>query len=375
MFVASAFLLFACKPSLPTDTTGETTDNANTEEVIKIGYVGPLTGDAASIGQDMKSAIEIFLETKNNTLNGKKVEIIYEDGQCNGQFASNAINKLISSDKVKFVLGGLCSSETLAMAPITEQNGVLLFTSGSSNPTIKDAGDLVFRNWPSDSLAAAQTVEDIKASGYKNFAIISENTDFAQGFRKDALVNAQTSEIEVVVDETFNPATTDFKTILAKVKENNAQVLIVNGQTPLTDGIIVKQAAELGIDLPSYASNAVNGKEFFDQAKDATEGLMFYDVALNETDLKVQAYLAKAKEKNLNNYAYAATQYDAIELLYNAISSVGYDPIAVKDWLYGLAAEDQYSGLAGTYSFDANGESTITLFKKVVKNGEFVSAE
>src|SRR3990172_2075946 len=321
--------------------------------------------------------MEMFLATKNSMLNGRKLEVRYEDGICNGQNAVREINKLVTSDKVQVVLGGLCSGETLAMAPTANQNKVVLFSSGSSSPAIKDAGDYVFRNWPSDEVAAKQTIEDIKENYLSetaptSFAIISENSDFAQGFKKDALKFATEMGILVAVDETFNPGTTDFKTILGKVKSSDAKALIVNAQTPAGDGLIVKQAAELGIKLPTYASNAVNGTEFFEQGKSATEEVMFYDVALDEERPIVKSFMDEAKAKSINNLTYSATKYDAINIVYNAIVAVGNDGEKIKQYLYNMPL---FEGVAGTYKFDSDGEVNIALVKKVVKDGKFVIAK
>ena len=364
------FLITACTQT--TDKTNDIDDTTDQEDVIKIGFVGPLTGDIASIGNDMKQAIEMFFETKGNMIGDQKVELIPEDGVCNGQNAANAINKLVSTDKVKLVFGGACSGETLAMAPIAEKNKVLMITSASTNPGIRDAGDYVFRNFPADDVAAKQTIEDIQKGGYTNFAILTENTDFAIGFQEHALQAAEELNLEVVIDEVFNPQTTDFKTVLGKVKDNSAEVLIANTQTPAGAGLVVKQATELGLSVPIYSNNAVNGTEFFDLGGSATEGVAFYDVGLDETDPRVQKFLETAEREDINNFAFAASSYDAATILYNAIEEVGYDSDSIKKWLYDMP---DFDGLIGTYKFDEDGDVSFPLVKKVAKDGEFVVSE
>ena len=342
------------------------------EDVIKIGYTGPLTGDSASFGEDEKSAIELFLETKGYMADDKKIEVIYEDTQCSGQVATNAVTKLIEVDKVKFILGDFCSGATLSIAPIAERNQVLQITSGSSNPTIKDAGDYIFRNWPSDAIAGKQTVEDMVAEGYTKIAMITENTDFAQGFRGAMVETAENMNIEFVIDEAFNPDTTDFKTVITKIAGSDADVFMSNVQDPAIHGLIFKQAQELGLELPKYANNSVNGKEFFDQAKDATEGVAFFDVALDESRPLTKDFIERATAKGINNFTFAATKYDATQLVYEGIEQFGNDPNKVKQWLYDLP---EFEGVAGTYSFDEYGEVNLPLVKKVATDGEFVVAE
>ncbi|HEV7424564.1 MAG TPA: ABC transporter substrate-binding protein, partial [Candidatus Paceibacterota bacterium] len=89
---------------------------------IKIGFVGPLTGDLANMGANAQAAVGIALDEINNAggVLGKKLEVVYEDDVCTGAGGANAVSKLINTDKVVAVLGGVCSGATLGEAPITE---------------------------------------------------------------------------------------------------------------------------------------------------------------------------------------------------------------------------------------------------------------
>ncbi len=71
------------------------------KEIIKVGVLLPLTGDAASYGTNSKNGIEIALQEINQE--GNKIELIYEDGKCVGKDSVNAIQKLISVDQVQMV--------------------------------------------------------------------------------------------------------------------------------------------------------------------------------------------------------------------------------------------------------------------------------
>ena len=114
-------------------------DIINKEETIKIWFVWPLTWDAASYWTQDKEVIEFFLE-KNPKFGWKKVEIIYEDWQCNGQMATSAAQKLISSNKVQIILWWICSWETLAIAPLANKNKLLMHEIMylETHPVMKD---------------------------------------------------------------------------------------------------------------------------------------------------------------------------------------------------------------------------------------------
>jgi branched-chain amino acid transport system substrate-binding protein len=122
-------------------------------DTVKIGFIGPLSGEAASYGESMRQGVELAVEQINSKggIGGKKIEMIYEDGKCAGKDAASAAQKLVSVDQVKFIVGAGCSGETIAAAPIVEPAKVLTLSPVSSNATISTMGDYIFRNHPSDN--------------------------------------------------------------------------------------------------------------------------------------------------------------------------------------------------------------------------------
>ncbi|GKT37072.1 Leu/Ile/Val-binding protein like protein, partial [Aduncisulcus paluster] len=92
--------------------------NQSKDDVIKIGAILPLTGDAAAWGIPPKNAALLAVEQINadGGINGKKLELIVEDGGCDPKMGVSAINKLLSVDKPIAVVGAVCSAVTLAIA-------------------------------------------------------------------------------------------------------------------------------------------------------------------------------------------------------------------------------------------------------------------
>ncbi len=95
---------------------------------IRIGAVLPLTGEGAFWGEHGRNGIQLAGEEINASggVFGRKLELLIEDGRCNGAAASTAIQKLINVDRVSLIVGEVCSSATLAMAPIAERSKTLL---------------------------------------------------------------------------------------------------------------------------------------------------------------------------------------------------------------------------------------------------------
>lgn len=157
-----------------------------TGEAIKIGAILPLTGDGAAYGVPLQKVAQIAIDkvNKEGGIDGKKLEFIWEDGKCNGKDAASAVQKLINVDKVKIIYGGFCSSETLGIAPIAEQAHVVVLSPGSSSPDITNAGDYIFRNYPSDSSQGAILAEVAKGLGLKKIGMLTEQQDYTVGIQK-----------------------------------------------------------------------------------------------------------------------------------------------------------------------------------------------
>ncbi|MDP3975942.1 MAG: ABC transporter substrate-binding protein [bacterium] len=320
-------------------------------DVIKIGYIGPMTGDAGSYGHDTKKGIDLYFQ-EHPTIQGKKVELIYEDAICNSQSAASAATKLVNIDQVKVIIGGQCSSETLGAAPVTEQHKVILISPVSSSPEVRDAGDYVFRMYPSDAIVGQTLAEE--ALKYERIAIITESTDYAEAYHDSVLhYLVQAQEVTPVVDEIVQPNTADFKTILQKVQNAKADVLLSIMQTPVKSGILVKQAAELGITAQIYGTDTLAGDDFEQHAKNAAKGVKMVIVAEDDSRAEVKEF-----KKVFGNFQapviFSLKSYDAAHVLADAIEAVGYDSDAIKQWLYDMPGRE---GLGGPIEFDEYGEN------------------
>ncbi|HLC32771.1 MAG TPA: ABC transporter substrate-binding protein [Candidatus Nanoarchaeia archaeon] len=358
LFVIALLFLLAC--------TSTSTDK------IKIGFVGALTGDGATYGADDRAGVLLALDDINaqGGINGKPLEVVFEDGKCNGKDASTALQKLLETDNVKIILGGTCSSETLAMAPITESKKVILFTAIASSPKIVDAGDFVFRNVINDNLAGKHLAE-LVALKNKRIAIISENTDYAQGLRGTFTKRAQELGIEIIADEVFEPGSTDFRTQLAKIKETSPDAIFIDPQSDTTSGILLKQVHELSSAQLYLAW--FGGSKLVEQAGVAAENLIWNDlpqVSADNTRAQTVLQAHNAKFGTEPSFpVWMLLSYDRTRLIAEALKKCGEDTTCTRDFLYSV----NFEGVAGKATFDKNGEvEGFSMQGYVRKNGQVI---
>ncbi|MBT4697263.1 ABC transporter substrate-binding protein, partial [Candidatus Woesearchaeota archaeon] len=225
------------------------------QKPIKIGYIGPLTGDAASLAVSSVRSIMMVEKEINSQggINGRELQVIYEDGKCNGKDASLAAQKLININKVGFLIVG-CSPEVLSIAPITEAAKVVMISPMATNPKIKEAGDYTFRVVPSDAGQGKIGAKLMLAADLSNVAVIYPNMDWGVGL-KDVFVEEFEKSGKVVAAETFEMETKDVKTQLLKIKETKPDGIYMLAFAKQA-GIILQQMNEIGLDIPVYAADA-----------------------------------------------------------------------------------------------------------------------
>lgn len=344
------------------------------EGPIKIGFIGPLSGDGAPYGEPSRNGamVAVYAINAAGGINGQQVELIVEDGKCNGKDALNAAQKLVNVDKVQFIVGGACSGETLGFTSFAEQNKILVFSYGSSSPDITKSGDYIFRNAPSDALGGAELAKLVIAKGATKIAVVSENTDFAKGV--ESILKQNLSSDQIVSTESFNTGNSDFRTIALKVKSSNADAVVLNVQSGASGARLAKQLREAGV-TGQFFTFFVSGDDFV-KSGEAVENTYVLDVpSLSKnkmTDEFVAAY--ESKYGKIPSYiVFGGGAYDAVSVIAEGVKKYGYSATKVKDFLYTVKDRET---LIGKYSIDSNGDSVgIGYTVKQIKGQKLVDVE
>ncbi len=345
-----------------------TTPNVDTDGPIKIGAIGALSGDAADYGELVQkvSTVRVAEINAEGGINGRMIKMIWEDGKCNAADASRAAQKLVNVDKVSVILGGTCSGETLGAAPITEKKKVVLLSAISSSPEVTDAGDFVFRTYPSDSSQGKVLAEYANEKGLKKIGVLTEQTDYSvaltEVFRENFLGE--------LIEETFLPTEADLRTRITKLKNSDLDAVFLNTNSANKISILLKQMIEQNWKIPIIGNEMILSdnkviaeyKDFL-KATDAI-GANF----ITEADMEVFQDFVSRFEAVYNEppkfFNYAATTLDAVDILVDVLRDVDdpTDTIAIRDALYAI---QNHKGFSGTIAFDKNGDvkGVHTLFK------------
>lgn len=344
-----------------------TNTNKNDTGPIKIGFISPLSGEVATYGDPVKNGVEIAVEEINakGGIKGRPLEVIYEDGKCSNKDATSAAQKLINIDKVKVIIGMICSGELLSAAPIAESAKVILIGQGSS-PDVTNAGDYIFRTFPNDELVGTVLVEQMTKNNIKTVALLSGSNAYTTGLKTNFESKIKGTQISIVANESYTDSTKDFRSLLQKIKAAKPDAIFINTQTGADGARAAQQARDLGITSPFYAV-FFTGPEFTSAGKAVEDTYIVDNAAIDPNNADATAFTAKYKAKYGSESAYpfvSANAYDQVYLLADIFGKVGSeDTDKIKNALYETTA---FKGLSGTFGFDKNGD-VIGISMRIMK--------
>lgn len=372
LHLCCVFVLIALLVALPACGEKETTTKRKEKEIIKVGFLAPLTGGLASIAEPSLDAAMLAVEEINskNLIPGKRLQLIVEDDACNPTQSLSAVQKLITRDAVSAIIGPICSPSVLADAPIVEQQKIVYMTSIATNPSIRDAGDYVFRNVPSDANQGVEGARLVKDLGARNVGLIYINNDWGVGMKDVFLAEAEHLDLQVTA-ETYEPSASDFRAQLTKIKAANPDAVYMLA-FPAETGLILKQLRELGFTKRVVGADGSKDDSVIAVAGNAAEGLIVTLPGVPESPA-LERFAAAYKARYSKEYsAYTPETYDVTYIIAKACAATDCSSSAMKDYLYSMGS---YQGASGTYEFDRNGEVEKAYDFFEVRNGAWIPYE
>jgi branched-chain amino acid transport system substrate-binding protein len=332
--------------------------------------IAPISGPAAVYGQDATTLYQYEVDQFNKTHKNVQIQLIVEDGKCNGKDATSAAQKLISVDGVQAIWGGMCSSETIAAGKLAQTNKVLLIAPVSSASEISQIGDYVFRFF-NDANVAQSLGEQIKKN-FSNIALVAENTDYARGLYN----NFKTQYTgNIAVDITFNSDEKDFNMIANKIKNVKPDGIVVVGQDDVIESAFLKGLKSVGV-LESFKDKIwsiyfCSSQSFIKLAGPLANSMQCIDTpSLDQMPAKAKAYFTtyNATHEVKAFPAWIAMQKETADMTFSAIEAGNYDGTSMKNYLEAINTSHPRDGYMGKVYFDANGDlvGIQTIIDKIV---------
>ena len=326
---------------------------------VRVGAVISETGAVASYGAKVRNGLELALDEVNGAgglAHGRKLTLLFRDDATNPDRGREVTHELIEDEGLELIIGAVSSRVTLAIAPLCESRHVLLLSPTSSAPEITDAGDYVYRNYPSDIREGTSMARFAKDLGLDRVVIISMSDEFGAGLR-DVFTQQYEGRARQVVGafEFREDDAGRFGEIAAETAKLAPEGVYVvayeNALAAMLPLLVDSDRYPVIMTTSAVTANTVR------MAGDAAENLVYpqswFDVDSRDPAVAefVSAYRARySEEPDL----YAAHGYDALKILVRAIDAQGgASSDAVRR---GLNAIEDHDGAAGKTTFDRNGD-------------------
>ncbi len=330
-------------------------------DTVKIGFVGPMTGDYANYGKLMSQAVRLAAEERNAAggVAGMQVEVVVEDSEGNIEKGQAAIEKLASVDRVNGLVGAVFSSVSIAIAPRAQAEQIVMISPSSTHADLPGMGSYIFRTVPSDALQAdVAGAYFAKELGIKRMAVLYVKNDYSQGLYEGVAKSFEANGGEIVAVETALQGDKDFKTQLTKIKGANPDAIYIPNYVAEMAQIL-EQAASLGITAQFLSADGFTNPEIFDLAGEYTNGVIYTGPVEAEVTEGSSGFVANYAAKwGVEPDSFSKNAYDGANIIMDAIEKVykekgKIDPAAVRDV---VAATSGYEGVSGEISFASNGD-------------------
>jgi branched-chain amino acid transport system substrate-binding protein len=329
-------------------------------KVIKIGVLGPLSGDFAFGGEYQLNGAQLKAEELNAEAGDIRIEIISEDDAGKPDQSLAGAKKLITRDKIHALLGAWQSTCTLAIVPITAREGVPQFTTSVAGPITAQGSKWIFRvNAPTATLNR-QTIEYVvKKMGLKKVAIFNSNEEVGKSVAVTSQAVLKELGLNPATKEEWNRGDKDFTGQLGRIQASGAEAVIF--ATGFTDmSIIPRQVRQLGMKIQLIGGDTIPGNpKFVDLAGTDIDGLIFSTPFVPvEDDPRIGPFVSRFKKRfSRLPDSWAGQFYDAVGMIHAAVKASGVvDRKQICDYVHGLKKGAGYNGIPGELYFDEKGE-------------------
>src|SRR5712692_476957 len=334
---------------------------------IKIGHVGPLTGQIAHLGKDNENGARLAIEEANAAkirIDGKEVKfvLVAEDDQADPKVGTTVAQKMVDA-KVAGVVGHLNSGTSIPASPIYNQAGIPVISGSATNPKLTEQG---FKNQfrvvgRDDQQGPAIASYLATAKKPKLVAVIDDATAYGEGIANEVEKTLKAANVKVLPREKGTDKTTDWKAVLTKLRGRSPDAVFYGGMDA-TGGPLLKQGRELGIKAVFSFGDGACTDEMSKLAGPAAEGLLCSQAGIPAQAADRKFLDAYKRKFNVDPILYAPFTYDGANLLIEAMKKAdSADPAKYLPELAKLS----YMGATGRIEFDPKGDrkdAEMTIF-------------
>lgn len=384
--LAMLFSLAACasKDDTTTDTSSDTSDTADTtdttsdgEKTVRLGLIGPMTGDNANYGTSTRDGAQIAVDEINEAggVNGYTFVLDTQDSQGDPDSAVSAYGKLMDSG-MNVSLGCVLSGEAQSVITAAVEDGILIVTPTSSAVACIEGNPNAFRVCFNDAAQGTVSADYIADNnlGTKIAVFYQSDIDYSAGLYETFQAEAANRGLEIVEEQTFTAGSnTDFSTQINAIRDSGCDVVFLPIYAAEASTFLTQAQGKLD-DVLYFGVDGLDGIQTKVSDTSLIEGLMMLTpFAADAQDEATQSFVEKYLpiHDNIAPDQFAADGYDAVYIVKAAMEQCGKTPedADFNEAMVAAMYEITVEGLTGTMTWDENNEPNKPAKAMVFEDG------
>jgi len=345
---------------------------------IKIGLAAPMTGPNAVVGEGAERGVRLAIEDLGGAIGDRKLQLSVVDDKCTPGDAVPAIRRLVDQEEVDAIIGPMCSGSALAALPIIQEGGVPQLSVTASNPDIYDQMGVGRNDWAFrlnlDDKIIAKSMTSFISKNTKKLFIVGLNNDFGRGAAAAYKAEVGNFGVQLVGTEFYDDGTTDFRSILTKIKQAGADgvmaIMVEQDSVPF-----LRQMKEVGLNLRVYSRGGVVTPLFVQMAgNDRTLGDGVVDASYWAAgmDPEGEAHYQARWNSPANTHrmlAYYGMKLVLADAIKRALAAGDLTRASIRD---ALKTTKLPGTPLGDISFDDHHQAYPLMLVSTIKDGKFV---
>jgi len=326
---------------------------------IKIASVGPMTGQYAAFGEQLRRGAEMAVKDINAAggVNGQQLVLQIGDDACDPKQATAVANKMVS-DHVVFVAGHYCSGSSIPASSIYHEGKILQITPASTNVKLTDdafasGNTTVFRTCGRDDVQGATVGAYIlKYHKGARIAVLQDKSPYGKGVADETIKALRKGGMKEAMYEAYNDTDKDFTALINKMKQAKIDMIVLGGYHTAA-AMLVKQSREQGFGAQLVGFDALQDPEFAKLGGAATNGVLMSFPPKAEDFPQNAELVKKFKDSGYEPTGYTLFTYAAVKVWADAATKAkSTDAAAVAAAL----RQGTYQSAVGPLAYDQKGD-------------------
>lgn len=339
---------------------------ASAQQELTIGVAGPMTGQYASFGEQLRRGAEAAIADINAAggVLGRRLRIEIGDDACDPAQARRVATQM-ASRRVPFVAGHFCSGSSIPASEVYREENILQISPASTNPTLTDRQGYtnVFRVCGRDDqqgiVAANYIAESLRG---KRVAIIHDRSQYGKGLADATKAELNRLQVTEVMYEAVAQGDRDFSALISRMRAGNVEVIYFGGYHTEA-GLLVRQSREQGLQAVLMSGDALVSQEYWSIAGPAGEGtIMTFDADPRLIPANAQL-VQRFRSQGFDPEGYTLYTYAAIQVYAQAAAAAGRPD---GQPLIAAMRGRGFNTVLGQLQFDAKGDVSTPAYRVYV---------